>query len=235
MMNQITTQRPKINLTNTLKYQNAYTLALNGEYSDKAFDEVRGPLNKGKWHDLFFQPLDVPIDVEIGTGRGDHFAHYAQQHPHRMLVGVELKYKPLIQSIRRALSQGSLNTRIVRFHAFNLDQIFEKEEISNIIIHFPDPWVSPRKPKNRLVSVENLNQLYSLQRPGSFLDFKTDSREYFLWALNEIHQTSYQIEFLTFDLHRSEYAKENFVTQFEQIFLKKNIDINYVRLKKLNL
>ena len=40
-------QRPKINLTRTLPKQNAYTLALDNEFKDFAFNEERAPLNKG--------------------------------------------------------------------------------------------------------------------------------------------------------------------------------------------
>src|SRR5690606_28115480 len=99
-------------------------------------------------------------------------------------------------------------------------------------IHFPDPWVSPRKPQNRFVCARVLNWLYKLQRPGSKLEFKTDSREYFLWAMNEIKDTPYRVEFETLDLHQSPQASENFVTQFERIFMGHGIDINFVRLVK---
>ncbi len=181
---EINDRRPKINITRTLANQNAYTLALDNEFKQFAFNEERTPLNKGKWRQEVFHAEDSkPMDVEIGTGSGMHFADHANKYPDRLLVGLELKYKPLIQTIRRAHKDGLRNSAICRYHAFNLDLVFEKNEINNMYIHFPDPWVTPRKPKNRVVNRNILNLIYDMQRPGSFLEFKTDSREYFLWSL----------------------------------------------------
>lgn len=228
-------RRPRINLTRTLPKPNAYTLALDNEFKDFAFNEERAPLNKGKWRsDVFKVDDSKPMDVEIGTGTGMHFAHHATKHPERFLVGLELKYKPLIQSIRRAQVNGLRNTAICRYHAFNLDHLFEKNEINNMYIHFPDPWVTPRKPKNRVVNRNILNWIYDMQRPGSFLEFKTDSREYFLWSLDEIKETKYKVEFQTLDLYKTDsvYKQNNFQTTFEKIFVKQGIEINYIKLVK---
>lgn len=221
----------QLNLTKDLKYQNEYTLALEGEYREVAFSEERAPQNRGKWRQSVLKAeLDRPLDLEVGTGNGTHFKHHALTYPDRLLVGLEIKYKPLIQTIRRTIKAGATNACIARYHAFNLAQLFEPQELDNVYIHFPDPWVSPRKPKNRFVQRSNLEVLWSLQKPGSKIEFKTDSREYFLWARDEIRQSSYQVEFETLDLHKSEYAPQNFETAFEKIFLRQGIEINYIRL-----
>lgn len=226
-------RRPRINLTRLLPRPNAYTLALDGEYRDYAFNEERAPLNRGKWRtDVFKCANEAAVDVEIGTGAGLHFAHRSSRHPERYLVGLELKYKPLIQSIRRAQAPGLRNTAICRYHAFNVDLLFGEGEINNVFIHFPDPWVAPRKPKNRVVNREILGAIHRMQRPGSFLEFKTDSREYFLWALDEIRETPYRVEFQTLNLYGEggRYLEENFPTTFEKIFTRQGIEINYIRL-----
>ena len=228
-------KRPQINLTRLLPKQNAYTLALDNQYRDYAFNEERAPLNKGKWRsDVFKCNESVPLDVEIGTGAGMHFAHYANKNLDRRVVGLELKYKPLIQSIRRAQALGAKNSAICRYHAFNLDLLFAPQEVNNVFIHFPDPWVTPRKPKNRVVNRRILGWIYEMQRPGSFLEFKTDSREYFLWALDEIKETPYKIEFQTLNLYAEggPYFASNFQTSFEKIFVKQGIEINYIKLIK---
>ncbi len=231
---QVSSSRRQINITNDLPRQNAYTLALNGEYSHVAFDEVRAPGNKGQWRTSVFKTESpLPMDLEVGTGNGTYFAHHAKQNPDRLLVGLELKYKPLVQSIRRALNAGCNNAAIARFHAFNIDELFVEGEIDNVYIHFPDPWTSPKKPKNRFVCKQNLELLFRLQKPGSFINFKTDSLVYFLWAMDEIRQSPYKIIFETQDLHNSEMKSENFETAFEKIFLREGIKINFVRLQKV--
>lgn len=228
-------KRPQINLTRELPHQNAYTLALDNEYREFAFNEERAPINKGIWRSEVFNCDNLkPLDVEIGTGSGMHFAFLANKNLDRYLVGLELKYKPLIQSIRRAQALGARNSAICRYHAFNVDLLFDKNEINNVYIHFPDPWVTPRKPRNRVVNRALLNELYGMQREGSFLEFKTDSREYFLWALEEIKETKYKIEFQTLNLYseKNTYFENNFQTSFEKIFVKQGVEINYIKLIK---
>jgi tRNA (guanine-N7-)-methyltransferase len=235
MNDEQTPRRTRINLTRLLPHPNAYTIALDNEYRDYAFNEERAPLNKGRWRSEVFKCDDSkPMDVEIGTGAGMHFANYANKFPERYIVGLEIKYKPLIQSIRRAQAQGLRNSAICRYHAFDLEFLFEKNEVNNVFIHFPDPWVTPRKPKNRVVNRRILNSIYEMQRAGSFLEFKTDSREYFLWALEEIKETPYKVEFQCLDLYKDggKYLEENFQTTFEKIFVKQGIEINYIKLIK---
>jgi len=227
--------RPRINITRLLKNQNAYTLALDNDYKDFAFNEERAPLNKGKWRESVFKcEISVPMDLEIGTGAGMHFANWAFKNPKHNIVGLELKYKPLIQTIRRAQSTGQRNSAVARFHAFDIEQLFSAGEINNVFIHFPDPWTTPRKPKNRVVNRNILSQLYEMQRPGSFLEFKTDSREYFLWALDEIKESKYKVEFQTLDLYKEGgiYLEKNYQTTFEKIFVRQQIEINYIKLTK---
>lgn len=228
-------KRPQINITRLLPKQNAYTLALDNEFKNFAFNEERAPLNKGKWRtEIFKCDRQRALDVEIGTGAGMHFSYWANKNLDRCLVGLELKYKPLIQSIRRAQVSGARNSAICRYHAFNIDLLFDQNEINNVFIHFPDPWVTPRKPKNRVVNRSILGWLYEMQQSGSFLEFKTDSREYFLWALAEIKNTKYKIEFQTLNLYSEggKYLEANFPTTFEKIFVRQGIEINYIKLIK---
>lgn len=232
-MTQESFNRPQINLTKNLKIPNAYTIALDGEYRDVAFNEERAPGFLGRWRaEIFKKEESYPIDLEIGTGNGVHFRTHCLRHPERGLVGIELKYKPLIQTIRGALRGGSTNARIARYHAFNVDLMFAPSELNNIFIHFPDPWTSPRKPKNRILNPRMLDILWSLQRPGSTLDFKTDSQEAFLWSLENIPQSKYKLLWETRDLHKSGLFPENVITQFEKIFLAQGLPIYMLRLAR---
>lgn len=227
-------KRPQIVKTKNLRIPNYYTQALDGEFSEFAFSEERAPAYKGKWRsNVFHITEEKPLDLEIGTGNGVHFQHYCEQHPDRNIIGIELKYKPLIQTIRGALRKGSKNGRVIRYHAFNIDELFAANEINDLFIHFSDPWTSPRKPTNRIMNPRMLEIFYNIQRSGSKIDFKTDSREMYLWALEQIQNSKYKIEFQTLNLHQSEMASENVITSFEKIFIKQGIEINFARLRKI--
>lgn len=226
-------KRRQICLTKNLPKQNQYTLALENEFSAYAFSEERAPSHKGQWREkVFSADGSTTLDLEIGTGIGKHFSHYVKSNPDRLVLGIEIKYKPLIQTIRKTLLQGSKNAAVIRYHAFNIEELFAENELDKIIIHFPDPWTSPRKPKNRVMRREMLNLFYRLQKASSVIEFKTDSLEYFEWALEEVPHSKYKLEFATRDLHQSERKDQNFVTTFESIFLKKGQPIYAFWLSK---
>ncbi len=219
--------RRRLNVTQDLRFHNAYTVALDGEYADWAYSEARAPSNREIWRSKVFQvPESHPVDLEIGTGNGTFFAHQALGTPERCLVGIEIKYKPLIQTIRRTRRMGLTNAAVARIHAFNLDEVFGDGEINNIFVFFPDPWVDPRKPRNRLFQPEVLERLWKIQKPGSRLFLKTDSKEYFDWSLEQVRDSRYRLVDSTYDLHGSGSADMEFRTAFEKIFTAQGILIN---------
>lgn len=223
----------RVSRTKTVPSPSAYILGLQGEYSPWSYDEEKAPTFRGKWReDSFGVSPDKPMDLEIGTGNGLHFAHRAVAEPDRCLLGIELKYKPLIQSIRRALNAGQQNARIARYNAYLLPELFAPHELNDVFIFFPDPWEKTRNHKHRLIQDEFLERLFAIQRPGSKLYFKTDSRDYFDWSLARFQRSAYTVEAYTYDLHRSEHAATNFITQFESIFMREGINIGFARMLK---
>ena len=192
--------------TRALRRPTQYVLMMNGEYSEWAFNEERAPLFRGRWRSEVFKVAEShPLDLEIGTGNGYHFAHLACGNKDRAVVGIEIKFKPLIQSIRRALRGGAQNARIVRYDANLLEDLFAEGELNNVYIHHPDPWPKKRHWKHRLIQDEFLAVLWRLMRTGGFVDFKTDSRDYFEWSLEKFRASPFQVTRETWDLHQSEW------------------------------
>lgn len=225
--------RPRIVLTKNLKHQNEYTLALDQDYRDFAFNEERAPLNRGQWRSEIFKCEDsVPMDIEVGTGNGVFFHSHCSKNSERRMVGIELKYKPLIQTIRRNLRVGTTNGRVARVHAFNLDQVFGDGEVNDVYIHFPDPWTSPRKPKNRMTNQRMMSLFWKMQRPGSLINFKTDSKELFDWTLEQLRPDLYDLVWMTRDLHGEPQNPPPLMTQFERIFVQQGIPIHALRLQR---
>lgn len=226
-------QQLNIVKTSTIPNPTYYVAAMTGEFRNWCFTEEEAPALKGEWREQAFK-LDSsqPLDLEIGTGNGYHFAHHAAKFSDRSLIGIELKYKPLIQAIRRAVNSCCENARILRYNARQLTDLFGPEELNTVYIHFPDPWVKKKQWKHRLIQDEFLEGLYNLQRPGSLLEFKTDNRDYFDWAFEKFKNSKYETIGYSYDLHKSEFAEQNFVTGFENIFLRQGLKINYILLKK---
>ena len=223
----------RLSRTRTIPVPNEYIKALQGECAAWSYDEEKAPTFKGQWRSAAFGVAeDAPLDLEIGTGNGLHFANRALKFPKRNIVGLELKYKPLIQSIRRALRNDSKNARMARYNAYIIDEIFAPEEINDIFIFFPDPWEKTRHHKHRMIQDRSLQVFYDLQKPGSYLWFKTDSRDYFDWALEHFQRSPYKMLGHSYDLHNSEFVADNFVTQFENLFLRQKLPIHFAKLQK---
>lgn len=211
---------------------NPYVELMYTEFKDWSFGENASD-NKGLWRDKVFScSVEVPVDLEIGTGNGTHFAQISEKYSERMFIGLELKFKTLVQSIRRAVRAGCTNARMARYRAEGVCELFASEEINNVYIHFPDPWPKKRHNKNRLIQTKFLNDLHSVMKPGGLLEFKTDDYDYFQWAMSYFNKSPFEIKFFSEDLHNSFRKDKNFVTHFESLFLNKKQPIFYCLLKK---
>src|ERR1700683_3448711 len=101
-------------LTKNIPFPNIYVKMLP-EFKGWIFLEEEALQLKGKWTSVFGKP-EQPLDLEIGCGNGFFFGHQVETQQGRNLLGIELKYKPLVQTVRRAKSKNLENGRGIRFH-----------------------------------------------------------------------------------------------------------------------
>lgn len=214
-----------------LKFINPYIFQMKN-FPGYIFEEEEVKKFKGQWREKWGVTSETPLDLEIGTGNGFHFAHYAQVNPERKLVGIEIKYKPMVQALKRARANNSTNIKIVRGDANNLKEIFSENEINKIIIHHPDPWPKRKQQKNRIIQKSFLENLYEIMKPGGFLDFKTDHAGYFVWATRKFIESPFKLVSYTEDLHNSLWASENYITHFEKMYIAKGQPIYFCRVQK---
>lgn len=219
----------ELNLENR-KFINPYIQRM-ADHGHWVLPEAQAKSTRGQWSSQVFKN-DKPVHVEIGTGNGAHFAHYAQNNPQVSFVGFEIKFKTLVQSIARARSHDCTNARMVLGAVKDLTDYFAPQEIEKLIIHFPDPWPKVRQRKNRLLSATFLNSAFKVLKPGGVLEFKTDHGEYFLSATKQVRFSPFTVVAYTENLHRSSWAEFNYKTQFEDLFLRKKQPIYYFSLRR---
>ena len=65
-----------------------------------------------------------------------------------------------------------------------------------------------------------------LLTPDGRIEFKTDNRPLFDFSLEEFRAAGYTLENVTYDLHASEWAENNIVTEYEANFSAKGFKIN---------
>ncbi len=221
----------QVSKTKNIKFPNKYVKSLYNDFTEWIFDEESAIRWKGKWRKNVFQiPENSLLHLEIGSGTGIHFSRLCSHHPKEYFLALELKYKPLIQTIKKVRDLNCCNGKIIRYDAALLDHLFEKKELNNIYIHFPDPWPKTKHKKNRLLTNEFLQKLYQTQKTNSLLEFKTDARDYFLKSIEVFKNSGYKLIEYSENLHENKKEDRKFLetlSQFEFLFFQKRKPIHY--------
>lgn len=171
---------------------------------------------KGKWHELFGN--DNPIHIEVGMGKGRFIMDMARINPNINYIGIEKFSSVLIRAIEKQEVEKLPNLRFIRMEAEYLDNVFDKGEVSYIYLNFSDPWPKDRHAKRRLTSVQFLARYEKILSDGGGVTFKTDNRDLFDFTLEQADEAGWEKKTVTYDLHNSEYAEGNVMTEYEERF-----------------
>ena len=117
----------------------------------------------------------------------------------------------------------------VRFAVADANAFTERlpdDSLSGIIANFSDPWPGKGTDRRkRLTSPAFLSNYRRTLRAGAVFSFKTDSEELFDYTLEILPENGFEIRYMTRDLHASERAEGNIVTEYERNFTEKGIKI----------
>lgn len=184
---------------------------------------------KGKWKSVF--PVERPIHIELGCGKGQFMADLACRHPSINFIGIDLIDTMLgfaKRNIEQVYKENQREIDNVILTRCNIEQILtmlnENDKIERIYINFCNPWPRGKHHKKRLTHTRQL-ELYKtfLQKNGE-IHFKTDDDNLFTDSLTYFEQTGFDIIWKTYDLHREE-KEENIITEHETMFSNQGIKI----------
>ena len=97
--------------------------------------------------------------------------------------------------------------------------MFDKDEVDRIYLNFSDPWPKDRHARRRLPSKEFLARYDQILVPDGKVEFKTDNRGLFDFALEQREIAGWNLDACTFDLHHDEKMNEgNVMTEYEEKF-----------------
>lgn len=172
---------------------------------------------KGKWHTLFGN--ENPIRIEVGMGKGKFIMELAEKNPDINYVGIERYSSVLLRGLQKRADLELSNIYFMRLDALELAEVFGQGEIDRIYLNFSDPWPKDRHAKRRLTS-DRFMPVYDkiLKRDGK-LEFKTDNQDLFRYSLESIPAAGWKVEEQTFDLHHSDMAEGNVMTEYETKFV----------------
>ena len=171
---------------------------------------------KGKWHDFFEN--ENPIHIEVGMGKGRFIIDMAKLHPEINYIGIEKYSSVLVRAIEKQTIEQLPNLVFIRMDAEAIENVFEKDEVAYIYLNFSDPWPKERHAKRRLTSPIFLSLYDEILSPEGVICFKTDNRPLFDFSLEQVELAGWEMVNYTFDLHHSEYAEGNVMTEYEEKF-----------------
>lgn len=172
---------------------------------------------KGNWNKIFNN--DHPLRIEIGMGKGKFLYEMAKENPDINYVGIEKYSSVLLRALQRMDREPVANLMFIRMDAEDVEQVFDREEVDRIYLNFSDPWPKDRHAKRRLTSREFLKRYDKFLKKNGVVEFKTDNRDLFDFALLELSFAGFEALKITYDLHHdSEMAKGNIMTEYEERF-----------------
>lgn len=173
---------------------------------------------KGLWRKEVFGN-DNKIHIEIGMGKGRFLMDMAALHPDINYVGIEKYSSVLIRAIQKQEQLLLPNVIFIRMDAENICDVFAPFEVDRIYLNFSDPWPKDRHAKRRLPSREFLKRYDKILVPDGVVEFKTDNKDLFDFALEEVEPAGWTLDAVTRDLHNDPVMNEgNVMTEYEERF-----------------
>ena len=162
---------------------------------------------------------DRPIHIEIGMGKGKFIHTMAKLHPEINYVGIEKYSSVLLRAIQKMEQEELPNLKFLRMDAEDITAVFGTGEVDRIYLNFSDPWPKDRHAKRRLPSREFLTRYDAILKQDGRLEFKTDNRQLFDFAVEELEPAGWKAEVLTYNLHSDTALMQgNVMTEYEEKF-----------------
>ena len=173
---------------------------------------------KGRWAKEIFGNGN-PIRIEIGMGKGKFITSLAAANSDINYVGIEKYSSVLIRALEKMEEEPLSNLKFIRMDAEDIESVFSNSEIDRIYLNFSDPWPKDRHAKRRLPSQRFLQRFANILTADGVIEFKTDNRQLFDFALEEAPEAGWKILESTFDLHNNPKMLEgNIMTEYEEKF-----------------
>ena len=172
---------------------------------------------KGKWHEFFGN--QNPIRIEVGMGKGKFIMELAEKNPDVNYIGIERYSSVLLRGLQKRSQLELSNIYFMRIDALELADVFDAGEVDRIYLNFSDPWPKDRHAKRRLPSRQFLARYDVILKKEGTLEFKTDNRPLFDFAIEELEPAGWKAQVITYDLHNDAALMEgNVMTEYEEKF-----------------
>ena len=171
----------------------------------------------GNWKKL----LDTDtLHIEIGCGKGNYSLDMAKMYPDTGFIAIEKNESAAgIAAKKYDEDTEKKRLKLIQDDASSIGEWFGPREVDVIHLNFSDPWPKDRHARRRLPSKEFLARYDQILVPDGKVEFKTDNRGLFDFALEQREIAGWNLDGCTFDLHHDENMNEgNVMTEYEEKF-----------------
>ena len=187
---------------------------------------------KGQWQSYFKN--NNPIILELGCGKGEYSVALSEKYPEKNFIGVDIKGARFWRGAKTALENDFQNVAFLRTQIELIDHCFDKNEVSEIWITFPDPQIKYKRTKHRLITKPFLEQYQSILNANGLVHLKTDSEFLHGYLLGLLHEGPHEILFAHHDIYNSSSPPEEATaiqTFYEKQYLEHKKAITYVKFR----
>jgi tRNA (guanine-N7-)-methyltransferase len=186
---------------------------------------------KGKWHTFFKN--ENPIVLELACGKGEYALGLGRMYPQKNFIGIDIKGNRIWKGAKTALQEGLNNVAFLRTQIDKITDYFDKDEVSEIWITFPDPQLRLSKIKKRLTHPKFLRLYQEFLQERGLVHLKTDSPDLY-------HFTKTVIDLYGLDLlvdYDDVYSQPNLSeelkikTHYEALDIAQSKRVHYLKFK----
>ncbi len=210
---------------------------------NESFDNVIQPLRddlikfnfnfRGKWKKKVFKNSN-PIVLELGCGKGEYTVNLAKLNPNKNYIGIDIKGARFWRGAKTAIEEKLENVFFLRTQIELLDFIFEKNEIDEIWLTFPDPQIKFQRRKHRLTNTKFLSIYKNILNDSGIIHLKTDSEFLHGYTLGKLEEMSINPIVSNHDIYKNSNAPveaTQIQTHYEKIYLNEGKKITYLNFK----
>ncbi len=166
------------------------------------------------------------VCVEVGFGSGRHLLYQAKKHPDTLFIGLEIHTPSAQQVLKQIELQGLENIWVVNYDARLFLEMLPSNLLEKIFVHFPVPW--DKKPHRRVISPMFLDESLRVLRKGGRLELRTDSDNYFWYAL----ETFFGVPQIEVEVRKNEALEVTSKYEARWLRMEKDIYDVYVTCKE---
>lgn len=171
---------------------------------------------------------DNPVALEIGCGKGGFVITLAKQTPNVNYLALEKMSNVILTPMEQVRAESVENVRFLNIRAECLPCYIPENSLDRIYLNFSTPLPKLGYATQRLTHRNFLEIYKKLLKKGGRILQKTDNRDFFEFSLEEYKACGFDLQNVTYDLHKNGNPEWNIVTEYESKWVEQGLPIHRV-------